>query len=102
MLIILCSITYFDNLLIHYDVDFSLRTYYFFLKHFQFVADSMNLIVLLKGTNEVGISIMFIREYNSLKEIEDLLSSRENRNRLEESMDQMAATYTVVYREVDV
>lgn len=71
-------------------------------KHFEYVADSMGLIVLPKSKNEDGIVIMSLREYNSLKETEHLLSTLANRNRLEESMDQIAAEDIVTYTEDDI
>lgn len=71
-------------------------------KHFEYVADSMGLIVLPKSKNEDGIVIMSLREYNSLKETEHLLSTLANRNRLEESMGQIAAEDIVTYTEDDI
>jgi antitoxin YefM len=71
-------------------------------KHFEYVADSMGLILLPKSKNVDGIVIMSLREYNSLKETEYLLSSQANRNRLEESIEQIAAEDVVTYTEDDI
>jgi antitoxin YefM len=71
-------------------------------KHFEYVADSMGLIVLPKSKNEDGIVIMSLREYNSLKETGHLLSTLANRNRLEESIEQIAAEDVVTYTEDDI
>lgn len=71
-------------------------------QHFKYVADSMGLIVLPKREKEDGIVIMSLREYNSLKETEHLLSTQANRNRLEESMDQIAAKDLVSYTVDDI
>lgn len=66
--------------------------------YFDLVSKSMDVIVIPRNNNdEDAIVIMSIREYNSLKETEYLLSSSKNRQRLEESIDQLRAGKTISY-----
>lgn len=66
-------------------------------KHFDYVTKSSEIIVVPRGKSEDAIVIMSIGEYNSLKETEHLLSSKTNRERLMESIEQMANEETIEY-----
>ena len=66
--------------------------------YFDLVSNSMDVIIVTRNNNdEDAIVIMSIKEYNSLKETEYLLSTSANRKRLEESMQQAEDGKTVSY-----
>ncbi|MGI9191564.1 MAG: type II toxin-antitoxin system Phd/YefM family antitoxin [Chitinophagaceae bacterium] len=65
--------------------------------HFDYVSESMEVIIVPRTKDDDTIVIMSIQEYNSLKETEYLLSTEANRNRLQASMKQASEGKTIEF-----
>ncbi len=67
-------------------------------EYFDYVTQSMEVLIVPRNKDNDAIVIMSIQEYNALKETEHLLTSESNRKRLQESMDQLKKGKTVSYK----
>ena len=66
-------------------------------EYFDYVSQSLEVIIVPRNNEEEAIVIMSIQEYNSLKETEHLLSSEVNRKRLQQSIRQAAENKTIQF-----
>ena len=67
-------------------------------EYFDYVSKSMGVIIVPRNKENEAILIISIQEYNSLLETEHLLSTNNNRNRIQESINQMAQENTVLFK----
>ncbi len=69
------------------------------LKHYlDLVSKSMEVIVVPRNSEkDEAVVIMSIKEYNALKETEFLLSTKNNRQALERSLEQLSSDDTVPF-----
>jgi antitoxin YefM len=67
-------------------------------EYFDYVSKSMGVIIVPRNKENEAIVIISIQEYNSLLETEHLLSTNNNRNRIQESINQMAQEKMVLFK----
>lgn len=65
--------------------------------YFDYVSNSMEVIIVPRNKENEAIVIMSIQEFNSLKETEHLLSTQNNTSRIQESIAQIREGKTISY-----
>lgn len=73
-----------------------------FTKYLDDVSKSFETIILPGKNEDEGVVMISIAEYNSLKETEHLLSTKANRDRLSESIEQMEKSELIEFNEKDI
>jgi antitoxin YefM len=67
-------------------------------EYFDYVTKSKEVIIVPRNKENEAVVIMSIQEYNSLKETEYLLSTKNNLKRLQESIEQISEGKTISYK----
>jgi antitoxin YefM len=67
-------------------------------EYLDYVSKSMEVLIIPRNKEKDTVVIMSIQEYNSLKETEFLMSTKNNIKRLQESINQIDEDKTIPYK----